>query len=380
MIHRLLTDIIARTTKPGFVHVIYGPRRVGKTVLLEQLRDVYRAKRIVSFNGDTEETRTALGTTSEVKLRKLVESADTLFIDEAQRIPNIGLSLKILTDAFPEKTIVVTGSSSLDLVRGMREHLTGRNMTHNLYPLSTKELGGHLDRYKIPSLLDDQLLYGGYPYIQHCATASEKQDYLQSLIDDYLFRDIVWLERIENPDTLRKLTTLLAFQIGHEVSLNELSRSLGIDVKTVARYIALLEKGFIIFSVGAFAKNRRNEVTKSKKYYFYDVGIRNALTRQFLSLDQRTDVGQLWENFIFVERMKKQAYAERRAVHAFWRTYQGAEIDMLEEVDGKLDAFEFKWGKGMDTIRTPKAFFDAYKTTLTLINPNNYLEFLLDEN
>ncbi len=374
-IARTLADVILQSMRPGFVNILYGPRQIGKTVLLGQITAQLSKEKILAVNGDTEEGRTLLSTTSEVKLAQTMKNYTILCIDEAQRISNIGLSLKIIIDRFPSTKIMVTGSSSLDLAKGIKENLTGRNKVFLLYPLATGERAGNLGVHHIPSLLEEQLIYGGYPYVQSLAAAKEKQEYLAGIVEDYLFRDIVWLEKIENPDVLRKLSTVLAFQIGSEVSLNELSRTLGIDVKTVARYLALLEKSFVIVPIGAYAKNLRNEISKSKKYYFFDLGIRNALTSQFLPLDRRTDIGALWENFLFIERMKERHYARTVAQYYFWRTYEGAEVDMVELIAAeKLRAFEFKWG--LRTWKAPTQFTSAYDADIQIITKDNYLDFV----
>lgn len=374
MIKRQLLKIILSNIRPGFVNIIYGARRVGKTVLLDQIKQSFPQDKIISFNGDLEETREAWKTSSEVKLDGLVGAYNLIIIDEAQRIENIGLSLKIIVDKYPSKKIFVSGSSSLEMTRGVRESLTGRNKSYILYPFSTSELSFGLDDYKKSSLLDDQLINGAYPYLSNLTLPSEKQDYLRSIVDDYLFRDILLLERIDNPETLKKLASLLAFQIGSEVSLNELSNNLDLSVKTVARYISLLEKSFVIFGVGAYANNLCKEISKSKKYYFFDLGIRNALISQFLPLASRTDTGALWENFLFVERRKKQEYSGVFSQTFFWRNYQRAEIDMIELRDNKISAFEFKWSK--KRAGTPKQFKDTYKTEAQIIDRDNYIDFV----
>jgi len=375
MIKRTLAPVIVKKMRPGFITIIYGARRVGKTVLLNQIRAFFKKQKILLLNGDTQETRDLLGNTSETALTKLVHNYSVLLVDEAQRIPNIGLSLKIIIDKFPRKKIIITGSSSLDIVKGIQENLTGRNITFTLYSLSTHEISRGMKKYKIPYLLEDQLIYGGYPYLQHLSHPQEKQDYLKSVVRDYLFRDILLLERIDSPDTFKKCATLLAFQIGQMVSINELSKTLKVDVKTVGRYLNLLEKSFVIFSVGSYSSNLRKELAKSKKYYFYDLGIRNALIGQFFSLDSRSDLGSLWENFLFVERLKKQEYSRNTASVYFWRNYQRAEIDMIEVENQKTRAFEFKW-KPLKRYKTPKNFIDRYKTKAKLINKENYIDFI----
>jgi len=354
MIVRQLERTIKENIKPGFINVIYGPRRVGKTVLLEKLISKTPKDKLLFLNGDTKEAREALSSTSEVALSELVEKVSVVAIDEAQRIPDIGLSLKILIDKFPNKTFYVTGSSSLSLSRGVREPLTGRSIKYRLYPLSSPELALNLQSFQKTYLLENLLIFGGYPYLLNLKTSNEKRAYLKSIIEDYLFRDIALLKDISSPEVLLKLATLLAFQIGSIMSLNELSRNLGIDVKTVKRYISLMKLGFIIFEISSFSKNPRKELAKSKKYYFWDLGIRNALTDQFLPLDSRTDVGALWENFLAIERIKKNEYAKIQKEYYFWRTYEKAEIDWIELFEGKISAFEFKWRKTKN--HTPKAF------------------------
>ena len=373
-IERTLTKVIIANNKHGFINIIYGPRRVGKTVLLEQIAARLN-KKTVWFNGDTQEARDSLSSTSEFNLSKLVESSEVVIIDEAQRIENIGLSLKILIDKFSNKTFLVSGSSSLALSKGVKETLTGRTQKYKLYPLSTKELTARLPDIQKTSVLESQLIYGGYPYLQSLALTSEKEDYLKSIVDDYLFRDLLLLKDFGSSETLRKLTTLLAFQIGSQVSLNELARNLLIDVKTVSRYISLLKQSFVIFEIGAYSTNPRKEVAKSKKYYFWDLGIRNGLTGQFFALGARTDIGSLWENFMAVELIKKAHYRKLPGEFYFWRSYGGAEIDWIEKSADTINAFEFKWQS--KKTHTPKLFAETYKTKVETISKENYLEVLL---
>lgn len=375
MIPRTLCQTIKENLKPGFINLIYGPRRVGKTVLLQQLTQSTPKPTTAWFNGDTKEVRDLLSNTSEVALSKLATKPETIVVDEAQRIPNIGLSLKILVDKFPQKTFFVSGSSSLVLARGIQETLTGRTQKYRLFPLSTQELTADLPEYQKSSILEDQLRFGGYPYLQQLTSPSDEQDYLKSLIDDYLFRDVLELKDISSPENLKKLATLLAFQVGSEVSLNELANSLGVDVKTVRRYLSLLKQSFVIFELGSFSRNLRKEVVKSKKYYFWDLGIRNALIDQFLPLDTRTDVGPLWENFLAVERLKKHEYQRDKIQCYFWRTYDQAEIDWVEVGDRGISAHEFKWKPSRP--HTPKAFREAYQTDSQVISKENYLEFVI---
>ena len=371
---RALSKIIAESFRPGFISIVYGARRVGKTVLLDQVREAIGANNILLFNGDTAESVEALGTNSEVRLTGLVKNHSVIFVDEAQKIPGITLALKIIIDAFPEKRILVTGSSSLQLAKGSHETLTGRNQPFTLFPLSTGELSSGLRSFQISSLLESQLVFGGYPHVYALSTNEEKKKYLGNIVQDYLFRDVLALERLDRPENLKRLAVLLAFQIGKEVSLNELSNALDMNIKTVSRYVDLLEKSFVIFHIDSHSTNMRKEIAKGKKYYFYDLGIRNTLVEQFQPLSGRLDVGELWENFLMVERAKKHEYSGVPAVMRFWRTYDGAEIDLVEVKDGILSAFEFKWGK--DAARTPKAFGEAYNVKVQTINRDNYLEWL----
>lgn len=375
MVPRILYKTIEESWRPGFVTIISGARRVGKTVLLEQLNSQWAKGRALIINGDSQEGKAVLDTNSEVKLSNLVKDRKFIFIDEAQGIPNVGLALKIIIDKFPDKRIVVTGSVSLFGVPGFRDNLVGRQRSFLLYPFSTKELTIDVDNYKKISYLDDQLVYGGYPYVWELPTPGEKKVYLESLVTDYLFKDTVFLGRIGEQGLLRKLATLLAFQVGSEASLGELANQLQIDYKTIQRYLGFLENSFVIFSLSAFSKNLRREIAGKRKWYFYDLGIRNALIGQFLPLDQRTDVGALWENFLIVERMKEREYSKTKISSYFWRNYQGAEVDYLELSNGQISAFEFKWGKGSN--RTPKAFREGYGVSAKIINRENYFDFVL---
>ena len=373
MIKRTLVKTINKSYRPGFITVIYGPRRVGKTVLLEQLSRKMKKKETLWLNGDTQEAQESLSTTSLTKLSSLVNGKGVIIIDEAQRIKNIAISLKILIDNFPEKKIIVTGSSSLMLARGIQETLTGRTIKFKLYPLSTTELTSQMENYSKQHFLEDQLIFGGYPYLDQLSTSSEKINYLKSIVSDYLFRDVLLLKDVSSPETLKKLTILLAFQIGSEVSLNELANNLNIDVKTVKRYLSLLKQSFVIFELSAFSKNLRKEVAKNKKYYFWDLGVRNAIIDQFLSLDIRTDTGALWENFLAVERLKKHEYSKNQKAYFFWRTYEKAEIDWIEVEGNKISAYEFKWKS--KKAKTPKAFKETYGEEAQTISKENYLDF-----
>jgi predicted AAA+ superfamily ATPase len=375
MIKRTILENIIKNVSPGFINIIYGPRRVGKTVLLQQISDYYKEDNVLFLNGDTEEAQMALERTSEVRLSRLVEGKKLILIDEAQRIPNVSLSLKIIIDKFPDLKIFVTGSSSLSLTRGAKENLVGRNKSYRLFPLSFKEKTGDLENYQKDALLSESLIFGAYPYLLKLGTKDEKIDYLKGIVSDYLFKDVMMLERIDYADAFKKLASLLAFQIGQPVSINELARSLGVDYKTVGRYLDLLEKSFVIFGVSSFSNNLRKEVVKSKKYYFYDLGIRNTLVGQFSDFEVRDDVGALWENFLFLERIKKNEYNGQNYNYYFWRGYQGKEIDFIEEKNEKLFAYEFRLNK--KRFFTPKLFKDNYNLEADVVNRENYQDFIL---
>ena len=375
MIKRTILENIIKNVSPGFINIIYGPRRVGKTVLLQQISDYYKEDNVLFLNGDTEEAQMALERTSEVRLSRLVEGKKLILIDEAQRIPNVSLSLKIIIDKFPDLKIFVTSSSSLSLARGAKENLVGRNKSYRLFPLSFKEKTGDLENYQKDALLSESLIFGAYPYLLKLGTKDEKIDYLKGIASDYLFKDVMMLERIDYADAFKKLASLLAFQIGQPVSINELARSLGVDYKTVGRYLDLLEKSFVIFSVSSFSNNLRKEVVKSKKYYFYDLGIRNTLVGQFSDFEVRDDAGALWENFLFLERIKKNEYNGQNYNYYFWRGYQGKEIDFIEEKNEKLFAYEFKLKK--KRFFTPKLFKDNYNLEADVVNRENYQDFIL---
>jgi len=374
MIERELKQTILKRQKSGFINIIYGQRRVGKTVLLKQIEAELPELNSLYLNGDTQEGRELLSTTSQTQLAQLVKNHDLIMVDEAQRVPNIGLSLKILVDNFPEKRYFVTGSSSLLLAQGTKETLTGRAQSYLLYPLSWRELnlsylpkGEHI-------LLEELLTHGSYPYLQQLTKPSDKREYLSSLIESYLFKDVLYLENLRLPENLKKLAVLLAFQIGSEVSLNELSRTLGIDIKTVQSYLELLKLSFVIYELPSYSGNLRQEVSKSKKYYFWDLGIRNALTGQFSDYRLRSDKGSLWENWLVVERLKLLEYTRRQTQPYFWRTYAQAEVDWLEVAGSNISAYEFKW-QG-EKAHTPKDFQQTYQTKVSLVNSHNFGEFL----
>ncbi len=373
--NRYLEDKAGLVFKPGKVFVLYGPRRVGKTELIKKLIGGFTGK-VYSGTGDNQEVRELLSQQRLGQIKAAFGSYDLFFLDEAQRIPEVGYGLKLLVDHFPEMIIVVTGSSSFDLSNKIGEPLTGRNRVRILYPVSVGELYAQYGGMEVLHLLEELLVYGSYPEILNGTSLSEKKEYLLSIRDSYLFKDILELENVRNPSKLTDLLKLLAFQIGQEVSLNELGNNLGIAKQSVERYLDLLEKTFIIKRVGGFFRNLRKEVVKTARYYFWDNGIRNAVVNNFNPTGQRNDTGMLWENFLFMERLKTKSYKQIFSNDYFWRTYDRQEIDLVEERDGKLWAYEFKWQTRK--VKAPKAWTEAYPgSEFRVITKDNFLEFLL---
>ncbi|MBT3382501.1 MAG: ATP-binding protein [Prolixibacteraceae bacterium] len=361
--------------KKGKVFVLYGPRRVGKTELVKKLISGFEGKIYVG-SGDNFELREILSSQRLNKISTFLGNYELIFIDEAQRIPNIGFGLKLLVDNFPEIKIIATGSSSFNLSNKLGEPLTGRNIVRILFPVSVFELYHQQGGMQIIQSLENLLIYGGYPEVLNAVSSIDKKEYILSLRNDYLFKDILELENIRNPSKLIDLLKLLAFQIGSQVSLNELGNNLGIAKQSVERYLDLLEKSFIIKKVGGFSRNLRKEIVKSNRYYFWDNGIRNALINNFNPLDQRNDLGMLWENFVFMERLKTKEYKRLFSNDYFWRTYDQQEIDLIEEREGKLYGFEFKYSPRK--IKAPKAWTNAYPDAqFTVISKDNFLEFLI---
>lgn len=355
--------------------IIFGPRRVGKTTLLNNFLSNTKLKYKLD-SGDNIRIQNLLGSQDFDKILSYAQGYDLIAIDEAQEIPNIGMALKILVDQVPNLSVIATGSSSFDLNQSIGEPLTGRKTTLTLYPLSQLELYNHFNKYELTQKLEEYLIFGAYPEILSAKDKAEKIILLNELVDSYLLKDILSLEKIKSSETLLNLVKLLSFQIGQLVSHSELATQLRINVKTVARYLDLLEKSFVICKLSGFSRNLRNEITKKHKYYFLDLGIRNAVIAQFNSLSMRNDIGQLWENFVFIERLKYCNYTGFYGNRYFWRTYQGQEIDFIEEIEGKLTAFETKWSTTKN-INIPFLWKENYESVFNKITPNNYLDFII---
>jgi predicted AAA+ superfamily ATPase len=361
--------------QPNKALVIYGPRRVGKTTLLQTFLKETRLKYKLD-SGDNIRTQQILSSQDFGQILAYIEGYELLAIDEAQNIPNIGMGLKIIVDQVPGIRVVVTGSSSFELAGQVGEPLTGRKHTLTLYPLAQQELLSTYNKFELQEKLVDFLIFGSYPEVITSATRQARIETLTEIANSYLLKDILSFERVKNSRTLLDLLKLLAFQMGSEVSLAELGTQIGVDIKTIQRYLDLLEKAFVIVRLGGFGRNLRQEVTSKSKIYFLDNGIRNALIAQFNAPDQRNDLGQLWENFMIMERLKHRAYQSIYANVYFWRTYDQQEVDLVEERDGKLFGYEFKWSQNK-TIRPPKNWVSAYPNSeFMVIHPGNYQDFI----
>ncbi len=358
----------------GKVNLLYGARRVGKTTLIKQILKK-EGNNIFEGEGDDIRLRQILNSDDKALILNAFQDYDLVFIDEAQRIDNIGWSLKILIDNLPNTTIIVSGSSSLKLSYKTGAPLTGRTFTRILFPLSVLELKKQIGGMHIFQNLENYLLYGMYPEVLTARNVKNKLTYLIELLNSYLLKDILELENVRNSDKIYDLLRLIAYQIGDEVSLNELANSLGLAKQTVERYLNLLEKSFIIKKVSGFSKNLRKEVTKTKRYYFYDNGIRNAIINNFNLLRNRNDTGMLWENFMVSERLKKQHYMQILSNNYFWRTYDQKEVDLVEEREGKLYGYEFKWNP--KKMKIQKEWLETYSNAgFEIIHRENFLPFI----
>ncbi len=367
---------IEEALRPKRVLVIYGPRRVGKTTLLKAyLEKQGRSGRKVFYGtGDDFRIRQLFVSGVRDDILDFARPYDVVAIDEAQQVPGIGLGAKILIDSFPEKTFILTGSSSFDLSQEVGEPLTGRHFTMTLLPLAQQELIG--SRYELAGALDDILIYGSYPEVLLEQDPQERARILTELVSSYLFKDVLALDKVRSPDTLMDVTRLIAFQVGNEVSVNEIARTVGRDTKTVVRYLDLLEKMFVIKRVRGYSRNLRNEISKKAKYYFLDNGVRNAVIGQFAGLTQRNDVGALWENFVFMELYKKSTGSGALDTYYFWRTHTGLEIDIVRESGTTLEAIECKWQPV--SLSAPALWVHTYPhATFGVISKENYLNALL---
>lgn len=374
-IKRLLQKNIEKRLFKGKIIVVYGPRRVGKTTLAQHILESHPEKKSLFLNGDDPDVRLALTDRPSTELKRYLGTSELIVIDEAQRIPNIGITLKLIVDTIPERQVIATGSSSFDIANRISEPLTGRIFPFFLSAFSLLELKSLYSSLELERLFEGFLRFGLYPEtIQQ--TEEEAKKLIALITDQYLYKDLLEFERLRHPEILQKLLQALALQLGNEVSYTELSQLIQVSRQTVERYLDLLEKSFVIFRLLPLSRNPRKEIGTTRKIYFYDLGIRNSLINNFNRLELRNDVGALFENFCIVERMKRQEIEETSMNRYFWRTYQQQEIDLIEEEGGKLQGFEFKWKK--TGAKIPKAFLSLYPgSSFSVINRENFLEEFL---
>lgn len=373
MIHRTLENIVRTKQNTGKAIILMGARQVGKTTLIKDLFN--GSDEMIWFNGDELDVQNLFENVSSTRLRSIFGNKKYVVIDEAQRIKDIGLKLKLITDELPEIQIFATGSSSFDLANKVSEPLTGRKWEYKMYPISFGEMVQHHGLLSEKRLLSHRLIYGYYPDVIN--NPGDEREILKQLSDSYLYKDILMWEQIKKPEKLLKLLQAIAFQVGSLVSYSELGQICGLDSKTVEKYVVLLEQCFVIFRLGSFSRNLRNELKNSKKIYFYDNGIRNAIIANFSLAENRSDIGALWENFIISERQKKLEYDKIWRNSWFWRTTDQKEIDYIEEGDGQIHAFEFKWNPSAK-YKVPKAFLENYPNSIfSVISPENMENFLL---
>lgn len=373
MISREICGDILSQIHRGKIISILGPRQVGKTTLMEQISGKTGGK-ILHLNCDDEDDVLSIQGRSTTELKHLLSPYQLVIIDEIQRVENVGLIIKKMGDLKLDTKILVTGSSSLGLRDKTNEPATGRLLEYNLFPFSISEMVANTSLREEKRLLESRLIYGLYPEIVNYPADAKRT--LISLTNSYLYKDLLSYEGIRKPDVLKKLVRALALQLGSEVSYNELAQLLGIDSATVENYINLLEKCFVVFRLDSFSRNLRNELKKGKKIYFYDNGIRNAIISNFAPVELRTDIGALWENLMVSERLKRNSYRQDFAIPYFWRTTEQQEIDYVEDLDGCLSAYEFKWNPKAKA-KFPAKFSSAYpESTFKVITPDNYLEFV----
>jgi len=372
-INRYINYQLLNDFKSNKVILLLGSRRVGKTFLVHQLLTQFKGKKLL-LNGEDAEVQETFKKRSVANFKRLVGSTQLLVIDEAQAIPQIGAALKLIIDSHPKLTILATGSSALDLLNKTGEPLTGRNFTYQLYPIAQLELHENLIQAK--GNLEERLILGSYPELFQLKTTKEKQRYLKELTQAYLLKDILAYTGIRQAGKLTDLLRLIAYQIGSEVSYNELSRSLGINKITVEHYLDLLQKVYVLFKLPSYSTNQRNELSKGAKWYFYDNGIRNAVIQDFRAPGLRNDMGALWENYIITERFKQNSYLQENRQLFFWRTYQQQEIDLIELENGTISAYEIKYtNRGQS--KPPSIFSTHYPNTVfSTIHSDNYLDFI----
>ena len=378
-IERDLKAVLESKIGKGKVLLLIGPRQVGKTTLLKNiLTSISSEKKVQFWNCDESDVRQFLSEANSAKLKSFVGNSDFIVIDEAQRVKDIGLTIKLLHDSFPNVQLAVTGSSSLDLSNSINEPLTGRKFEYNLFPFSTNELANHTSMLEEMRLLKNRLVYGFYPDVVN--NPGGEKEILTNIVNSYLYKDVFEFQDIRKSSVIEKLVQALALQVGSEVSFNELGNLLGIDTVTVQRYVDLLEKAYVIFHIRSFSRNVRNELKKSIKIYFYDNGVRNSVISNFSPVELRSDIGALWENFLISERIKNNAYHNKHAKYYFWRTTQKQEIDFIEEVEQNLFAYEFKYNPKKANSKCPLTFSNNYPNVpFDVITSENYMDFVVNK-
>jgi len=373
-IPRLIHQQIVAKLGAQKVLMLYGTRRTGKTTIIEHIVSKYPDDTLL-LQGEDMQVSEILQRRTIANYTQLIGNKKIVIIDEAQTIPEIGKILKLMIDGIKGITVIATGSSSFDLVYATGEPLVGRNIIYQLYPIAQVELSTVEDYITTTRNLEQRLIYGGYPELWHLDNLQEKENYLKQMVSSYLLKDLLTIENVKGADVLYKLLQLLAWQVGSQVSTVELGNSLQLNRATIERYLDLLTKVFIIYPLTGYSNNLRKEVTKSKKWYFFDNGLRNALINNFSPLSQRNDIGQLWEQYILSERIKNNSYKGYHPQYFFWRTYDGQEVDLIESHNGKLHAFECKWKN--NNTRKPIAFGKAYPdASFTVVDQENYLEWI----
>lgn len=374
MIPRLLENNIRKRLNDNKAIILLGARQVGKTTLLNYV--TANKENVLYWNGDDTDIREMLANPTSTRLKSYIGKNTTLIIDEAQRVKNIGICIKLIVDTIKDVKVIATGSSAFELANKINEPLTGRKWEYTMYPISFSEMVTHTDLLTEKRMLEHRLVYGYYPDVIN--NPGEEKEILKQLANSYLYKDILTWERIQKPDRLEKLVQAIAFQVGNLVSYNELGQMAGLDNQTVEHYVNLLEKSFIVYRLNSFSRNLRNELKKSRKIYFYDNGLRNAVINQFNPIGLRNDKGALWENFLISERLKHISYTNMFANRYFWRTSAQQEIDYIEEANGTINAFEFKYSKSAEKVKFPKTFTENYKPQKTTpITLENYTAFVL---
>ncbi len=374
IIQRKLSRALKKTLVSGKVNVIYGARRVGKTFFMKQLLTELNLE-YIWLNGEVPETQDLISKRNLNDFENLIGKNEIVIIDEAQEVPHIGKALKLMVDTFPHIKVLVSGSSAFDLNNNLGEPLVGRAYWYEMFPLAQLELNAIENLIETKQKLNERLVYGSYPELYLIEGFKEKEQYMRELANAYLLKDIIAFDGIRNSDRIMDLLKLLAFQLGKEVSLQELGQQLSMSKNTVEKYIDLLEKVYILKKIGGFSRNLRKEITKTARYYFWDNGVRNAVIGDFRALENRNDVGELWENYLMTERLKKNKYTQSYIESYFWRTYDQQEIDCVEVKADSLSAYEFKWNQ--TKAKFPKAFREAYpESTFEVISRENYLGFI----